>query len=166
MSNRLTSPHIWMPEESVEANARIVLPAMVREYFDKGRKIAAKQPGASHLHPFRLATKRIRYTLEIFQDVYGPALKDRLEELKPVQDALGAVNDCVATADEFSYGKKFGKYLSRRGKKKSRTFYEVWKEQFDTPGKEDAWVQFLCAVPDVVTSLKRRTDRRTPQTGH
>jgi CHAD domain-containing protein len=146
---RLKSPHIWQPDDPVEANARLELPAMAREYFAAGRKIAAAQPNPAELHPFRLATKRFRYTLELFRDVYGPSMDEKLELLKPVQNALGDVNDCVATAEAFREGKTFRQYLARRAEKKASEFYKAWQTEFDIPGKEEAWVLYLGSLPPV-----------------
>ncbi len=155
MAKRLTSSHIWLPEETVGANARLVLPAMAKEYFAAGRKIVSKQPDPADLHPFRLATKRIRYTLEIFRGIYEHSLETLLEQLKPVQDALGNVNDCVATAEAFDVGKKFKKYLFKRGKKKAREFNRVWREEFDRPGREQTWIQQLSVVPETAPRVEQ-----------
>ena len=147
MPKRLKSAQIWIPRESAETNARLVLPAMAREYFTHGRKIVKKQVPASKLHPFRLDTKRFRYTLEIFRDLYGPSLDAKLELLKPVQDALGDVNDCVATRAAFDQVRKFDNFLKKRADKKALKFYEAWETKFDAPGEEEAWIQYLSAVP-------------------
>ena len=157
MPKRLKSSHIWNAGESVEANARLVLPAMAREYFAHGRKIARKQTPASELHPFRLDTKRFRYTLEIFRDLYGKSLDEKLARLKPVQDALGDVNDCVATRAAFDQGRKFDKFLKRRAEKKASKFYEAWQGTFDAPGEEEGWVTFLSTIaPAPVPKAKSR----------
>jgi CHAD domain-containing protein len=166
MPKRLKSPHIWTPEESAEANARFVLPAMAREYFANGRKMVKKQTPASELHPFRLDTKRFRYTLEVFRDLYGPTLDGRLEKLKPVQDALGEVNDCVATRAAFDQGKKFDKFLKKRAAKKASKFYKVWESQFDALGEEEAWVMYLSKV-ETAPLTKSRPRKTKPQVnGH
>jgi hypothetical protein len=166
MPKRLKSPHIWTPEESAEANARLVLPAMAREYFAHGRKMVKKQTPASELHPFRLDTKRFRYTLEVFRDLYGPTLDGQLEKLKPVQDALGDVNDCVATRAAFDQGKKFDKFLKKRADKKASKFYRVWKNQFDAPGEEEAWVIYLAKIGPAPLTKSKPRKAKPPVNGH
>lgn len=162
MAKRLNSPHIWKPDEPVETNARLVLPAMAREYFAAGRKLVKHKTRASKMHPFRLSTKRFRYTLEIFRDLYGPSMDDRLELLKPVQDALGDVNDCVATRDAFDQGKKFDKYLKSRGEEKAEEFRKTWTETFDAAGQEEQWVQYLAGVPaEPKTPAKKTAAKKT-----
>jgi CHAD domain-containing protein len=138
-------------------NARMVLPMMAGEYFAAGRKMVAANREPKDLHPFRLATKRFRYTLEIFRDVYGPAMADRLKQLKPVQDALGAVNDCVATREEFDSDRKFCDYLERRAVRKARDFYKSWINEFDAPGQEERWIRFLSRVPKPLSSKAKAT---------
>ena len=147
MSNPLKSAHVWISSDSVETNAHRVLPAMARAYFAAGRKVVARKTEPAKLHPFRLATKRFRYTLESFARVYGPSMKTKLGLLKPVQDALGEVNDCVATDAEYTAGKEFREFLTKRAEKKARKFFRAWKEQFDAPGQEREWVTYLENVP-------------------
>jgi CHAD domain-containing protein len=71
-----------------------VPPKLMREFKRLGA-IAAK-PGASsgQMHKFRLSVKRLRYTLEILSPD-----SEQLEMLRGLQDRLGAINDCVTTAD-------------------------------------------------------------------
>ncbi len=45
------------------------------------------------LHNLRIAAKRLRYTLEIFEDVLPPACQSIADELSQIQDELGALHD-------------------------------------------------------------------------
>jgi hypothetical protein len=45
------------------------------------------------LHNLRIAAKRLRYTLEIFEDVLPPASQPIADELSQIQDELGALHD-------------------------------------------------------------------------
>src|SRR5437763_13610052 len=45
------------------------------------------------LHNLRIAAKRLRYTLEIFEDVLPPATQSIADELAQIQDELGALHD-------------------------------------------------------------------------
>jgi CHAD domain-containing protein len=143
MPRRLASAHKWDAGASVEENATRVLPVMAREYFAAGRKIVSSKADPAELHPFRLKTKQIRYTLEGFSELYGEPISMLLEKLKPVQDALGDVNDAVATRAEFVLGKKFDSFLRRRARSKASDFFKAWKKEFDLPGEEDKWVDGL-----------------------
>jgi CHAD domain-containing protein len=45
------------------------------------------------LHALRIAIKNLRYSVELFYDLY-PSLKDYLTNLKLIQDELGEIHDC------------------------------------------------------------------------
>jgi hypothetical protein len=59
----------------------------------------ANQEAVSELHKMRIAAKRLRYTLEIFQDAYsayseiGPQIKATLREIEQIQEHLGTIHD-------------------------------------------------------------------------
>src|SRR6266567_2509831 len=46
------------------------------------------------LHNLRIATKRLRYTLEIFEEVLPEACKPIIKELELIQEELGMFHDC------------------------------------------------------------------------
>ncbi|MGI8992010.1 MAG: CHAD domain-containing protein [Bryobacteraceae bacterium] len=138
----------WNVEKTAEANARVFLPALAEEYFEAGRKLLRKKSTHRALHRFRLKTKRFRYTLELFRDVYGASLERRLELLRPIQSALGDINDCAATIELLE--KKPGKerkaiqsFLEKRAAKKTAEFERLWRNTFDAPGQSKAWVDLL-----------------------
>ena len=45
------------------------------------------------MHNLRIAAKRLRYTLELFEDVLPEESKAVVEELTKIQDELGALHD-------------------------------------------------------------------------
>jgi CHAD domain-containing protein len=51
------------------------------------------------LHQLRIAAKRLRYTLEYFQEVLGPEAKDAIKEIKGLQDHLGDLQDAVVASN-------------------------------------------------------------------
>ncbi len=57
------------------------------EYIQYPEKIA-------ELHAMRIAAKRLRYTLEIFDPIYPDGLKQWLKPLKEIQELLGLIHDC------------------------------------------------------------------------
>lgn len=138
----------WSEAESVADNARVVLPPLAESYFDHGRKLLAHKRTSGKLHRFRLKTKKFRYTLELFRDVYGPSLKRRLELLRPIQSALGDINDCAATLELLDRclhksEKPLKRYFHERAEKKTAEFEEYWRNTFDAPGQSEAWVNYL-----------------------
>ncbi len=41
----------------------------------------------------RIGAKHLRYTLEIFEELYGSRIKPYIEEMKNIQDQLGNIHD-------------------------------------------------------------------------
>src|SRR5947209_17408051 len=91
------APMEWDERRGAQANARRVLPEFVAAYFQKVRQFLEKDREPKDFHRMRLASKRLRYTLELFVPCYGIGLEERLETLKELQDSLGEVNDAVAS---------------------------------------------------------------------
>lgn len=63
------------------------------------------QPSAiSELHQMRIAAKRFRYVMEIFNPVFSRKLKPYIRAVRSLQDILGEMHDCdiwIATIPEF-----------------------------------------------------------------
>ncbi len=58
------------------------------------------QPDAKEQqHRMRIAAKRLRYTMEAFEKLYGGALQDRIAIVKDLQDRLGELHDCDVWID-------------------------------------------------------------------
>jgi CHAD domain-containing protein len=88
----------WDLKQDLPANLRRILPAMAEEFFVAGRAaVASNDPAA--LHRFRLRTKHFRYALELFPSFYGHQIAEGIQELRGVQDRLGAINDCISSLD-------------------------------------------------------------------
>ena len=141
----------WDPSQGVIESAGIVLPPLASHLFRSGRNTVEGKLTENRLHGFLLEVKRFRYTLELFRPLYGPALDKRLSGLRRLQQLLGRISDCAAIR---------ALLLEERGKKDStlervlhkldaveqeRTgkFLNYWKETFDAPGEEQAWVRYL-----------------------
>ncbi len=50
-------------------------------------------------HEMRIAAKRLRYTMEIFRELYPDGLKKPIQEIKKLQDLLGDMHDCDVWLD-------------------------------------------------------------------
>jgi len=140
----------WDERRSAAENARRELPATVSSYFSYVREELAKDPAPARLHRLRLATKRLRYTLELFQPCYGPGLEARLAVLRKVQQRLGDLNDCVAawgllskTMSHSPQRARAGKFLRERAEKQAKDFREEWRHLFQAPGQEEWWTGYL-----------------------
>ena len=141
---------VWNDAVGAAANARRHLPALVTDYFVRVRQLLAADPAPAELHVIRLASKRLRYTLELFRPCYGPGLKMRLAALQQVQQILGEVNDCAATErliqglmPESPSLRRAQQFLQRRAAAKAAELRREWRQGFDAPGREQWWLGYL-----------------------
>jgi CHAD domain-containing protein len=133
----------WDERTDAAANARRELPQLAADYFARARKLLAEDPPPARLHGLRLDTKRLRYTLELFQPCYGPGLEVRLQALRRVQQLLGEVNDSVAAAALLPKGARGRPHLENRAESKAQEFRRHWAEAMDAPGQADRWKAYL-----------------------
>jgi hypothetical protein len=73
-------------------NARIILRERLADMYVYARYVA-DPTCIQELHDLRIAVKRVRYTLEVFEEYLPEASKDFAEELGRLQDELGALHD-------------------------------------------------------------------------
>jgi CHAD domain-containing protein len=150
---RMTKPFQieWAANAEAAENARTRLPKLLTAYFAEGRKLVEDNPAPADLHALRLATKKVRYTLELFRSCYGAGLNARISVLKSLQQMLGDINDTVAAERtiEAALGsrtpevEKVASFLRGRGEAKANAFKRHWKESFDAPGQERWWTNYL-----------------------
>jgi CHAD domain-containing protein len=156
---------IWRAEASAAENARQVLPEMARRFFRAGRKAAGPGTSFADLHRFRLKTKRFRYTLELFEPVYGPGLETRMKLLRQLQKFLGELNDCAQTQELLDgvprgAARSLREFLSSRADEKAAAFREFWTGTFDRPGQEENWRRYLSRTPANAASGTARDDAK------
>lgn len=58
-----------------------------------------REDAALEHHKMRIATKRLRYTMEIFSTLYKDKLDEQIRTAKNIQDLLGEVHDCDVWID-------------------------------------------------------------------
>jgi CHAD domain-containing protein len=118
----------WPPVEPREDSSLRALDA----FFAAGRA-AERAPAPRRLHALRLTGKRLRYRLELAGP--GPEIQPALERLKRLQDALGAINDCVTTRGLLGRG-PFRDWLDAAVAGLTEEFQHEWDEGFK---KEEPW---------------------------
>ena len=117
---------------------------MARAYFRNGRTLFGKKPSPRAIHRFRLESKRLRYTLELFRPCYGPGLDERLARLREIQKHLGEISDCSATIGLLGKShERFRAFLTRRMAAKTHALEQYWKQAFDAAGQEKWWTDYL-----------------------
>ncbi len=80
------------PRAPTGKNARIIARVRLEEMFNWDRYVDNPY-NIRELHDLRIAAKRLRYTLEIFEEVLPEASKSVVKELTQIQDELGALHD-------------------------------------------------------------------------
>lgn len=73
-------------------NARIILQQRLDDMYAYAPYVG-NPDNIQELHDLRIAAKRVRYTLELFEEFLPTASKDAVEELARLQDELGALHD-------------------------------------------------------------------------
>jgi CHAD domain-containing protein len=135
----------WDPAEDAAGNARRVLPKLVRQYFSQGRKAAVDGVSEADLHRFRLATKRLRYTLEMFAELYGPGIETKLKQVRRVQQVLGEVQDCemLRSLDGAKEHPRLAVWVERRIARKKAEFRRLWSAEFGDEASQRRWLTYL-----------------------
>ena len=81
------------PDRRLRPNARRILAVRIAEVYSYDGYIA--DPGnVRELHDMRIACKRLRYLLEIFQVAFPADLRPLIREVEDLQDVLGDIHDC------------------------------------------------------------------------
>jgi CHAD domain-containing protein len=121
-----------------------LLPEFTRRFYEAGREAFA-QGDAETLHEFRIAAKKFRYALELFQPLYGPRFAEKLARLKKLQDFLGRLND-LATARIILEGREPGEFrawLAAEETDLRAKLTAFWDETVAAPGVEEGWIRYL-----------------------
>jgi len=137
---------VWDTTASVAENARRYLPPLVQSYFGEGRKLMRGKWSSAEFHAFRLQTKRLRYTLELFRPCYGPGLERCIDGLRGLQDYLGEISDCATIREILRHSKqraRIEKMLKARARSAIAGLKKHWRQSFDRPGEERRWINYF-----------------------
>jgi hypothetical protein len=80
------------PSAPVGKDVRIIAHTRLEEMYSWAQYVDNPFE-VQNLHNLRIAAKRLRYTLQLFEDVLPPACKKIAKELAQLQDELGALHD-------------------------------------------------------------------------
>src|SRR5258708_15600147 len=80
------------PQAPTGKNARLIAKERLEEMYTWDRYVDHPYH-IQELHNLRIGAKRLRYTLEIFEDVLPEACKPVVQELERIQEVLGALHD-------------------------------------------------------------------------
>ena len=73
---------------------RTALPLRLSDLFNWEKEIMIPDNWRA-LHMARIAAKRLRYSMELYQPCFDKSFKQRIDTVKTLQDHLGAIQDCV-----------------------------------------------------------------------
>jgi CHAD domain-containing protein len=126
----------------VDDEARHQVPRIAKRFFKAGNRAADPKASPTEIHSFRIQGKKLRYTIELFQPVYGPIAETWLERLKDVQSLLGNINDCRVVRKlvaELGGSDSIETQLKKRQRKKTREFQKLWERHF-SPAAIREWI--------------------------
>jgi CHAD domain-containing protein len=143
--------------ESIAETARRLLPGMAKDFLKLGGAAAAAKASSEKLHLFRIESKKLRYTLEIFAPVYGSSMNQWIDKIREAQNLLGDVNDCVTAREiisEYKGGAGIDNWLMKRERRKADAFQRWWPDAFGGREIQQAWTQYLGAPLDTAAAKK------------
>jgi len=123
------------------AEARHALPRVAVQLFKAGNRAA--KASVLEIHAFRIQAKKFRYTIELFQPVYGPPADRWLRQLKQVQTLLGDINDCRVMRErvaELGGNHEIAARLKKRQHKKTQKFQELWETGYGAKARRE-WLR-------------------------
>lgn len=145
-STFLETPASPPPGSNAAQPLAIALPDLIAtrlvEFYTCKTKLDQPDADLSDYHQMRIVTKYLRYTLEYFREVLGPEVAQAVEELKVLQNHLGALQDAVVANTHL----------------KNVITWGTWQH----PTEEHLrWTPTPITAPDVMAYLEfRQTDSR------
>jgi CHAD domain-containing protein len=94
------------PRQTIAGSARKTLVPLTRAFFKAAEAAGQPHDTVDEMHRFRLLAKRLRYSLEIFGPASGPGWRRRVDDIRALQERLGAINDCATTLDLLNHSGK------------------------------------------------------------
>ena len=125
-----------------------ILTRLAKKFFRAGDLAAEPNSSATDLHGFRVQAKKFRYSVELFQPVYGPVADEWVGKMKRVQKLLGDMNDYRVTremVEELGAHGSLAASLKKKQQKKAEGFRELWRSDFG--GEEKEWLRSLAHPP-------------------
>ncbi len=149
---------LWKDSLNLRENLQRRMPKLARRYFDEGDKALAEGTDWDQMHQFRLQTKRFRYTLETFRELYGPGIEKRIDSLKKLQTYLGDINDCIVTTELLKSSEESEDVrakLEDKAAKLTKKLREYWAETFTVGRPRTLWTRYLVNYACRPTNIPR-----------
>jgi len=127
-------------EEPANELAQRTLDRGAKAFLNQGNEASSPAASPKDLHRFRIASKKFRYALELFQPLYESSLQPVIDSIKGASTLLGDINDCVTVAGmvaDYKGSNPLTDRLKKRQDKKTEEFRKYWKEDFSDGGSID-----------------------------
>jgi CHAD domain-containing protein len=147
---------------AVEDTARKTLPAMAKDFLERGDAASLPKASPEKLHAFRIASKKFRYSLELFAPLYQRELSAWIDSIKRIQTLLGDINDCETVAhmlaDQKGGGAIVGR-LKKRQRRKVEEFLVAWGEEFGDRAAMRTRVDSLATPQEASQPIRKPASR-------
>ena len=156
--SKLASHHRENTESARNDTKKAVLRA-ARRFFERGDKAFrvkdhSPKESTDHLHDFRIATKELRYTLELASPPAGP-LRRKRDQIEQLQSDLGDIHDFESVREivsKYRGTKKLLAPLAKKQRKRIRKLRAYWKQEFGGRKNHVRWMRRITGVADALLS--------------
>jgi CHAD domain-containing protein len=154
--------------KSAGADTKKAVLRAARRFFDRGDKAFSvkdhnPKDSTDHLHDFRIATKELRYTLELGSSPAG-ALRRKHEQVEELQSDLGDIHDFESVREivsKYRGAKKLLGPLAKKQRKRIRKLRAYWKQEFGGKKNHAGWMRRITGVANSILSSEEPA-RRPP----
>jgi hypothetical protein len=135
-------------KKTVRENAARLLPALAREFFSAGDRIAGAAGEHARLHAFCNLTRRFSYSLECFRCCYGASLDKYWTAMQGLLEIQEKLENCASSRAIYqSAGLRRGKKklldaLDRRRQGLRERLLSGW-EPFESPVMRRKFLRYL-----------------------
>ncbi len=93
----------WQPKikKTLRENAALVVPFLFEEFISHREEALARPQRPERLHKMRIAGKPLRYAMETFQPLFGPALEKCYTDVKTLVERMGNLHDADVSLPVF-----------------------------------------------------------------
>jgi CHAD domain-containing protein len=138
-------------------------------------EIYVNQPESlEELHAMRIAAKRLRYTMEIFETIYSDNLKTSLRTAREIQTILGDFHDCdvwvnylplfleeerIRTLEYFGHTRAFNRlksgilYLQQERLEKREKLYKDFLKFWQTTQEQNTWDNLIEQIRQPISEM-------------
>ncbi len=134
--------------EAIESNVKVYNKKKQAIFFNTLKNFCQHDPkndfSSEALHQFRIAAKKLRYSLEFFEMCFNQPLSQQLKTLREIQELLGDLHDCDVMVDllkkyrkdykehqELFLGlKELATHFKHKRKENLTLFQELWQPDF------------------------------------